>query len=254
MKEDEWVTGNVTLTIGRTPLNMQMTVPAKPVKPMRMLPILQAMTSSFVEMGVNAEETLGRRISCQKGCGACCRQPVPLAEMEAYQIAELVENMPEPRQSEIKQKFEDACAHFREIGWFERLEECPTSSPETQEKVVMEYFHEGIPCPFLEDESCSIHQDRPLACREYLVTSPAENCASPTAVTIKMVNLLVKPSESLRHVGRSENLQKIGFVPMIRSLEWAENYPEELPEKTGEQWMADFFTVLTQSQIPTNQN
>jgi Fe-S-cluster containining protein len=254
MTNDEWVTGNVTLTIGNTPLNMQMTVPAKPVKPMRMLPILQAMTSSFVGMSVQAEETLGRKISCQKGCGACCSQPVPLAEMEAYPIAELVENMPEPRRSEIKQKFEDACAHFREIGWFDRLEECPTASPETQEKVVMEYFHEGVSCPFLEDQSCSIHQDRPLACREYLVTSPAENCSRPTAVGIKMVNLLVKTSETLRHVGHSENLQKLGFVPMIRSLEWAEKYPEELPEKTGEQWMAEFFTILTRSQIPSKQN
>jgi Fe-S-cluster containining protein len=36
-----------------------------------------------------------------------------------------------------------------------------------------------MPCPFLEDESCSIHPDRPLVCREYLVTSPAELCAGP---------------------------------------------------------------------------
>ena len=35
-------------------------------------------------------------------------------------------------------------------------------------------------CPFLEEESCSIHPDRPLVCREYLVTSPAELCAGPT--------------------------------------------------------------------------
>ena len=42
------------------------------------------------------------------------------------------------------------------------------------------YFALGIPCPFLEEESCSIHPDRPLVCREYLVTSPAELCAGPT--------------------------------------------------------------------------
>ena len=38
----------------------------------------------------------------------------------------------------------------------------------------------GVPCPFLEDESCSIHPERPLVCREYLVTSPAALCAGPT--------------------------------------------------------------------------
>ena len=35
-----------------------------------------------------------------------------------------------------------------------------------------EYFQLGIPCPFLEEESCSIYHDRPITCREYLVTSP----------------------------------------------------------------------------------
>jgi hypothetical protein len=33
------------------------------------------------------------------------------------------------------------------------------------------YFLQGVACPFLEAESCGIHPDRPLACREYLVTS-----------------------------------------------------------------------------------
>ncbi|HEY5241787.1 MAG TPA: YkgJ family cysteine cluster protein [Polyangiaceae bacterium] len=30
---------------------------------------------------------------------------------------------------------------------------------------------ETVSCPFLEEESCSIHPDRPPICREYLVTS-----------------------------------------------------------------------------------
>ena len=113
MKNDgEWITGNITLTLGGEPLNLQMTVPAKPVKPTRMLPILQKMTNTFVDMGVRAAESLGKEISCQKGCGACCRQPVPLAEIEAYQIAELVENMPEPRRSEIKMRFKKSIRAF----------------------------------------------------------------------------------------------------------------------------------------------
>ena len=62
-----------------------MTVPAKPVKPMRMLPIFQAMASSFVDTSIEEIEAQGKKISCKAGCGACCRQAVPLAEIEAYQ-------------------------------------------------------------------------------------------------------------------------------------------------------------------------
>ena len=39
----------------------------------------------------------GVRVSCRAGCGACCRQLVPIAEAEARRIRDLVEAMPEPR-------------------------------------------------------------------------------------------------------------------------------------------------------------
>lgn len=248
--ENEWITGQITLEIDGNPIDMKMTVPANPVKPQRMLPIFQQMTNSFVEMGVASAEAVGEKVSCQKGCGACCNQAVPLAEIEAYQIAELVENLPEPRRIEVKEKFDKAFSHFAEIGWFEKLSECATQTPKEQEQVVLDYFKEGISCPFLSDGACSIHQDRPLACREYLVTSPAKNCENPSAEGIKMIRIPVKPSKTLIKVGQTKQIAGVNFIPMILSLKWAEMNEEKFPEKTGEQWMADFFQNLTKSEIP----
>ncbi|MDH3494026.1 MAG: hypothetical protein OEM82_10780, partial [Acidobacteriota bacterium] len=80
MKEiDEWVTGKVTISIGGAPVDMQMTVPATPVTVRRMLPVFRQMTNSFVGIGVGAAEADGKSISCKAGCGACCRQPVPVS-------------------------------------------------------------------------------------------------------------------------------------------------------------------------------
>jgi Fe-S-cluster containining protein len=251
--ESDWKTGQVTLSINGVKFEMEMTVPANAVKPTRMLPIFQAMTSSFVDLSVGEIVERGEKISCKAGCGACCRQAVPLAEIEAYQIAELVENLEEPRRSEIKKKFETGCKHFHETGWFERMDDYANLSLEERQKTVMEYFYEGIPCPFLENESCSIHADRPLACREYLVTSPAENCKNPSAETIRMVEMTVKPSKTLRETARSENLKKLNFVPMIRALEWAQKFPEDMPEKTGQNWVMDFVKNLADSNKESKQ-
>lgn len=249
--ESEWVTGQIKISIGGIPLEMQMTVPAKPVKPQRMLPIFHQMANSFVEMGTSALKSEGGKISCQAGCGACCRQAVPLAEIEAYKLAEVVENMPEPRRSEIKARFDEACRHFHEIGWFERLDQCAVLPPEEREKIILEYFYENVACPFLEDGSCSIYEDRPVTCREYLVTTPAVNCAKPTPDTVKRVPLPIKAAETLRKIGDSRNLnQVVNFLPLILALKWTETHPDEFPEKTGERWMADFFQKLTSSQIP----
>lgn len=258
MNTEKWVTGNVRLNVQGYPFEMQMTVPATPVKPHRMLPVIQQMTNSFVDVSVAAVEAEGKKISCKAGCGACCRQAVPISEVEVYQIAELVEAMPEPRRSVIKKRFADGVEHFKKVGWFDKINQqfhvgkgLPTD--EAAKKaigVVMEYFYEGIPCPFLEDESCSIHPNRPVACREYLVTSPAENCKSPTAETISVLDLLIKPSRTVREFGKTGRLAPAGLLTLIRALELAEAVPENFQERTGERWMADFFGKLTESEAP----
>lgn len=252
----EWITGNIVLNIHGQPMEMQMTVPAKPVKPHRMLPVFQQMANAFVGISSDAVEMDGNAISCKAGCGACCRQPVPLAEIEAYQLADLVAQMPEPRQSIVRKRFADGHEHFSKLQWFEKVLECaknpdpndPEYGPRKLASLVQEYFKQGVACPFLEAESCSIHESRPLACREYLVTSPAENCSKPAAEAIDPVPLMIKPSRALRAIGQTESSRRLGLLPMIRALDFVEKHPEKFPEKTGEQWAADFFGELMKNQ------
>ncbi len=63
----------------------------------------------------------------------------------------------------------------------------------------------------------------------------------------------VKTSDTVRKITNSPNLnQSVNFVPLVLALEWAKKNADEFPEKTGEQWMAEFFTNLTKSEIPKN--
>lgn len=255
MENNEWVTGNVVIKIQGQPIEMQMTVPAKPVKPHRMLPVFQQMANAFVELSSDAVESAGNEISCKAGCGACCRQPVPLAEIEAYQLAEVVAQMPEPRQSIVRKRFADGYEHFSKLHWFDNILECanphpsdPEYGPRKLSSLVLEYFKQGVPCPFLEEESCSIHESRPLACREYLVTSPAENCSKPAADSINLISLMIKPSLSLRAIAQTESSRSLGLLPMIRALDFVTKHPENFSEKTGERWAADFFSELIKNQ------
>lgn len=256
MAENDWTTTSTVLTINGIPLDLEMTVPAKPIKPHRMLPIFHQMANAFTQVGVEAAEGAGRSISCKAGCGACCRQPVPISEIEVYQIAELVEAMPEPRRSVVKKRFADAVDHFRGNGMIDELRKhYDYGRPKTSRKQIedgleaaMKLFYEGIPCPFLENESCSIHQNRPVVCREYLVTSPAANCTNPSATSIRKVELPIKPSGALGHLGRTERMREEGPLLLILALELAKAYPENFPEKTGEQWMGEFFATLRQTE------
>lgn len=246
---EQWVTGKIGFDLNGVPLEFEVTVPAAPVKPQRMLPIFQQITSAFADGAAEACESQGQPISCKAGCGACCRQPVPISEAEVYRLAELVEAMEEPRRSEIKRRFAAATEHFNSTGWYDRFADHIRRAAElTVEEgypegmaLVREYFAAGVACPFLENESCSIHPDRPASCREYLVTSPAENCAELSPTNIRRVELAMKPSKTLQRLGSKGDMDAIGFPVLSRALELAERFPERFDEKPGPEWLREFF-------------
>jgi Fe-S-cluster containining protein len=239
------------LRVGPDEFQMQMRVPAEPVKPLRMLPVIHKIANAFVELSEQRSLESGKAISCKAGCGACCRQPVPLAEVEIYQIAELVDTLPEPRQSEVRAKFKAGNDHFSSIGWYDRMKTIASHSSDKAPEALMgqikqavsEYFREGVACPFLEDESCSIHELRPLACREYLVTSPAEFCANPGDERTERVDIVKKISKPLQTFGSTGKIDRLGFFPMIRALTIAEEYPESFASRNGAAWMKRLLAV-----------
>jgi Fe-S-cluster containining protein len=241
----EWITGNIRLSVSGQPLSLSLRVPLKPVQIRAMIPVFQSVTNSVVELGEKQASGNGHSISCTKGCGACCRQLVPLAENETFHLRDLVEQLPEPRRSEVKEKFSKACAQLRDVHWFERIEAPNELDTDARQALGLEYFRYGIACPFLVDESCSIHADRPLACREYLVTSPAENCASPSFETVRMMKIPVKISAAVRRLERFGGQSHKRLVPMIRALEFVAEHDESETRQTGQQWMGALFQEMT---------
>lgn len=250
MEKDEWITGQLKLSVDDMLFEMQLTIQANPVKPQRMLPVFQQITNLYVECGVAAVKSEGKAISCKKGCGACCRHFVAVTEVEAYDIAEIVEKMPEPRRGEVKERFKQSLAHFTEIGWMEKFENC--AEPESNEtlEVLKSYFKEGIPCPFLVEESCSIYEERPLTCREHLVTNPPENCAQPTRENMDVVRIPVHPMANILDLGQEKPINGLNVVPLVASLKWADTKPNNFPEKTGQEWITDFLQRVTKGEIP----
>jgi hypothetical protein len=101
------------------------------------------------------------------------------------------------------------------------------------------YFALGIPCPFLEEESCSIHPDRPLVCREYLVTSPAELCSGPVQEGVTPVAV---PKFSL--AARALQDERDGWFPLALLTRWAKARPRGGMRRTGPEWIQRFLKNL----------
>src|SRR5205085_395175 len=106
-----------------------------------------------------------------------------------------------------------------------------------------EYFKMGISCPFLENEACSIYPDRPITCREYLVTSPAVNCSAPTPESVRVVPML--GGAVWTALARLEDESRfIRWVPLIVALEYAASAEADPDAREGKEWIQEFFRLI----------
>ena len=91
-------------------------------------------------------------IKCKNGCAYCCHQPVFALDYEMQYLNSFIkEKFTVQKQNEIRTR---ANNNLQKLSGLTELE----------------IFDSKHPCPLLEDESCSVYEVRPMACRIYLST------------------------------------------------------------------------------------
>lgn len=238
-KDELWAEHTLTLTMGEASRPVRLKVATRPQRPVELLPVLQQFQNEIVAVSEEAVKRQGKTISCRAGCGACCRQLVPVSEIEARNIASVVSDLPPKRRKEIKRRFRTASQALMDAKMTIRSREgWKLGADQDREKLGLDYFKLGIACPFLEDEACSIHRDRPLACREFLVTSPAENCASPNPETVESVDLPARLSYLAYRFSDGEGQGDSHWFPLAFALEWFEEHQDDPePLKPGHEML-----------------
>ncbi|MDQ6788635.1 MAG: YkgJ family cysteine cluster protein [Acidobacteriota bacterium] len=243
------VTATINLSFFGNPLQIQTSVPTSKMRPKRMLPVFHNLTASFMGMIVETVQSEGMEISCTKGCGACCRQMVPISEIEAHRLSNLVNEMPEPRKSIIIERFAQAKKRMAEAGLLDELQNSEQITKEEFRDFGLKYFAQRVDCPFLEDESCSIHPDRPIVCREYMVVSPAENCSRLNDEPIKVVKTAFEMSKAIKCFNESQSKSN-GWIPLILALDWADAHPENSAERSGIEIFSELLENLINNDVP----
>jgi Putative zinc- or iron-chelating domain len=102
-----------------------------------------------------------KRLACAKGCAHCCYFNVDVTELEADRLAMLVREMPEVRRQDVVRRLEEASRQPDDPGQYR------------------------YPCPFLEDNQCSIYDERPLQCRSH-VSPSVQFCIVESEATSKI--------------------------------------------------------------------
>lgn len=189
------------------------------------IPLMRSLGEQAHQLAINNLTQTGATISCQKGCAACCRMMIPVAPPETFALLSVVEALPSLKKERLLERFQTAQQTLREAGLEEGLQRLAFSedqvTDEELEPLNRAYYSLRMPCPFLEDEVCSIYEHRPSACRELLVTSPAELCQDLIHNPVKLIPAPFRIGTVLSKLWADYCQGPVRLIPLPFALEWA---------------------------------
>lgn len=109
------------LPVGGGLLNASANLPAGQTTLTQLLSIIQNLGNAIVGKISEEAEQAGSPISCRAGCGACCRQLVPVSFFEAEALTEWLRTLSAERRAELEERFHRALLALRDAGVIEKI-------------------------------------------------------------------------------------------------------------------------------------
>ena len=156
---------------------------------------------------------------------------VPLSPPEAFALREFVRSLPSEQQERVATRLAQAKSVLLTHGLWNQLmdlgESSQTPDDGTLEPINQAYYALRMPCPFLEDDLCSIYDERPAACRELLVTSPAEQCQDMVKNPVEPIPVPVRIGPVLGLLWGELTTTPPRLIPLPIAIDWAEQHQNE---------------------------
>jgi Fe-S-cluster containining protein len=236
---------SIDVPIGGRPFRVKLQVPEAPMRASELLPLFHATTDFLMKAAAQESASGGRPVTCARGCAACCRQLVPVSEVEVRQLHGLIEALPTERRAVIRGRIDAAMRRLHEAGWMARMEQFDDLWDDALVTFIRDYFRLWIDCPFLDGDSCSIYAQRPAACREHLVVSAPDLCSGPDEAGVERLPIPTEVvSRALRCFNTTAGFGRKEWRPMIVALGWAQDQSREAVQGTGPELLQRFFERL----------
>lgn len=206
-------------------------VPTASVPVTAIVPLLRRLGEEAQALEEAQASKEGRTRSCQKGCAACCRMLVPLSPPEAYALMEFIRSRPAEQQERMATRLAQAKSVLLSHGLWHRLlelgESSQTPDDEALEPINQDYYALRMACPFLEEDTCSIYEGRPAACRELLVTSPAERCQDMVKNEVEPIPVPVRIGPVLGLLWSELTKSPPRLIPLPIVSDWVEQHQRD---------------------------
>jgi Fe-S-cluster containining protein len=232
----------LSLTTPAGDVRAQIDVPAGFVPVTAIVPLLHRLSEEAMRLEERRAADARRAVSCRRGCAACCRLLVPVSAPEAFALREMIDALPSDQQARIKTRVDEARHTLSEAGVLDALEDVAESERQLTDgdldAINRAYYALRLPCPFLEDEVCSIYESRPAACRELLVTSPADLCRDIERNPVAALPVPLRMSTILSQAWAEVQGEPARLIALPLALAWAERHAGQAGHtRTGPAWL-----------------
>jgi Fe-S-cluster containining protein len=198
------------------------------------VPLARALSERLCRATLQKLRAEGSEVPCRKGCAACCSYLVPLSVPEVFRLREDISALPGEQgravlnaclsaAGKILEKKPDNPASGESLG---------INGAEQADRIGQWYAGLNLPCPFLSEDVCISYRERPIACREHFVTSPAALCLPGGTCETSVVPTPVSILECLGRLCAELEQREVEAVILPLALPWAlKNH-----ERSGRTW------------------
>ncbi len=201
-----------------------------------LIPLAWALCDAMVLEAKDHSRVGGKRTCCQKECSACCSYLVPLSIPEVIHLYDEIQSLPSEQSGEFWGCSLSVARHLLENG-----SSGVPDSESTLDDVGKWYSDKQATCPFLKNDLCAIYDQRPMACREYWVTTPALQCRPETVGSVETLELPYSVLESLGEVAAQLEGTPVEAVMLPLVLPWIRENRERASRKWSALKMAQCF-------------
>jgi hypothetical protein len=142
--------------------------------------------------------------------------------------------MPEPQRQAVQATFAERDSQLAQAGIRDIfLRETPLTDAEHAKQAVEAYVQLKLACPFLVDDACSIHPQRPFVCRQYLVTSDPALCNDPLHEPVEVVPMPLLPAHAMLSATEKFLGLSTGTIPLVLAMAYVNKHRSSLEKQVN---------------------
>ncbi|OQA02503.1 MAG: hypothetical protein BWY69_01056 [Planctomycetes bacterium ADurb.Bin401] len=202
-----------------------------------------------IMQGLNED---GINVPCRKGCCSCCSSLIPMPIPEVFRMREELLSMPNKSSNRIlRRSINSAVRILKKTNRSEYLKDFSKPGKNSLNDLNKWYGELHEVCPLLSGGVCMLYEQRPIACREHIVTGTAEMCRQDKLSKPNVVPVRVSMVETLGEMASQIEGTEVEAIILPFTQAWVQDNLWRAERKWPAMEMVGIFTDILKRKANT---